>query len=270
MLVFPIINQRRVMNVELKLKNASKIKKRVHYDDAKESEIVVNKEKFSNSIYHQSRDINAPIDFIRSKSLLYQRNFLVTTKQEEKTKLYDVYEVPQPPKKVSDNLDKLYSKTITDMRKEIPGKQNRGRYVSFEDLGIDADLPSEKIEKLQKVMKEKKDGEDLKSLFEKAGIIDLQETLHFFKNFECTILSDSIIPEDSLQDTLNALSSINTRDYRNLKKYYHMAKSNTEVYAKISYINKMIYDKPLSLMHTSPKQKQYIKKMEDMDYAKAS
>ena len=37
-----------------------------------------------------------------------------------------------------------------------------------------------------------------------------------------------------------------------------------ERYTKISYINKIVYDKPLSLNHSnSSKQKQYIKRMED-------
>ena len=264
MLILPIVNQRRVMNVQIRLKNATKIKQGVAYDDAAESDIIVNKEKFSDSSYHASRDTKAEIDFIRSKSILYPRSFLVTTKQDEQSKKYDVYEVPQPPKKVNDSLDKLYSKTITDMRKEIPGKQRRGRYVSFEELGIDKELNREKITTLQRLMKEE-DSSSLGDKLKAAGISDLKETLTFFNNFECTVLSDSIIPEDSLQDTINALSEINTRDYRQLKKYYHIAKTNTDVYAKISYISKLLYDKPLTLMHTSSKSKQLIKRKDESE-----
>lgn len=98
MLVLPIVNKRRVMNVQIRLKNAEKIRKGVAYDDAVESEIIVNREKFSESSYSTSKDENAPIDFIRSKSILYPRNFLVTTKEENDSNLYDVYEVSQPPK----------------------------------------------------------------------------------------------------------------------------------------------------------------------------
>ena len=271
MLIFPIINRRRVMNVEIKLKNAKKIKKQVHYDDAQESDIIVNKEKFSNSIFKDSRDIKAEIEFIRSKSILYPRDFLVTTKQRENTKEYDVYEVSQPPKKVNDSLDKLYSRTITDMRKEIPERKNRGRYISFEDLGIGKPLTDDKIMKLQNVIKEKKDNESLSTQLEKAGVLDLEETLSFFDNFECTIISDSIIPEESLQDTLNAMSLLNTRDYKNLNKYYQMAKTNTDIYTKLSYISKLLYDKPLTLMHSpSTKQKQLIKRKEEREDLKVA
>ena len=93
------------MNVEIKLKTASKIKRGVYYDDANQSDIIVNRQKFSESSYKDSRLENAPTDFIRSKSILYPRSFLVTTKMEEKTNHYDVYELEQPPKHVNDSLD---------------------------------------------------------------------------------------------------------------------------------------------------------------------
>ena len=75
MLVLPIVNKGRVMNAEIRLKKASKIRKSVCYEDAKPSDIIVNREKFSESIFGKSKDVNAPIDFIRSKSLLYPRRF---------------------------------------------------------------------------------------------------------------------------------------------------------------------------------------------------
>ena len=270
MLILPIVNNKRVMNVEIRLKGASKVRQGVSYDDAKERDIIVNREKFSDSSFHNSKDKTAPIDFIRSKSILYPRSFFVTTRQDESA-LYDVYKVPQPPRKVSVGLDTLYSKTITDMQCEIPGKPSRGRYVSFQDLGIDQDISSDKIEKLQRIVKEERDSSNWGQKFEEAGISVLPETAEFLDHFECTILSDTTIPEESLQDTLKALSSIHTRDYRNLKKYYHMAQSNADIYTKISYISKIVYDKPLSLSRSKEsKQKQYVKRMEDGEFREAA
>ena len=60
MLILPIVNKKRVVNVEIKLKNASKIRKGVCFDDAKESEIIVNREKFSDSSFKDSKEENAP------------------------------------------------------------------------------------------------------------------------------------------------------------------------------------------------------------------
>ena len=85
------------------------------------------------------------------------------------------------------------------------------------------------------------------------------------------MLSDTTIPEDSLQDTIKALGVINSRDYKNLKKYYKMAKANTDVYTKISYISKLIYDKPLRLAQRSQsKEKQLIKKKDEVEYKNAA
>ena len=185
--------------------------------------------------------------------------------------MYDVYEVPQPPRKSNESIDKLYSKAITDMRKEIPNKPKRGRYVSFEDLGFNKQLTNDNIALLQRVVKDSVDSNDLGEKLQSAGIADLAETADFINNFECTIISDTEIPEESLQDTLKAMSSINTRDYRNLKKYYNMAKSNTDLYTKISYVNKVIYDRPL-VLHRSGKvsQKTLIKKKDNYDYQQAA
>ncbi len=259
MLILPIVNRNRIMNVEIKLRNARKIRTNVLSEEARESDIIVNRERFSNSIFKNSRADNAPTDFIRAKSILYPRNFLVTTKQKTNSKYYDVYEVSQPPRKVNDSLDKLYGKAITDLRKEIPGVKNRGRYVSFEKLGMNDYLTDEKIEKLQEIVKEERDQSKWPEMFEREGIADIGNTLDFINNFECTVVSDTTIPETSMQDTLKSLEIINTRDYRQLNKYYTMAKRNADIYTKISYINKIMYDKPLTLIQ-SEKQKQLVKK----------
>ena len=267
MLILPIVNKRRVMNIRVGLKDASKVRQGVSYNDAKASDIIVNRERFSDSSFKESRNAKAPMDFIRSRSMLYPRKYLVTTKEENDSSLYDVYEVAPPPKKVNDSLDSLYGKAITDMRKEIPGVKNRGRYISFEQLGIGNHLTDEKIAKLQKIVSEERDENEWPRLFEEAGIADLSDTVEFINHFECTVLSDTSIPEDSLQDTLKAFSSIKTRDYKNLNNYYKMAKSNTDIYTKISYIHKIIYDKPLTITRAkSTDAKKLVKKKDEVEH----
>ena len=265
MLILPIVNRnpindrRRIMNVAITLRNAKKKRTDVFSSEVKESDIIVNREKFSNSIFKDIREENAPTDFIRAKSILYPRNFLVTTKTRNDSNNYDVYEVSQPPRKVNECLDKLYGKAITDLRKEIPGVENRGRYVSFEKLGMDEYLTDEKIAKLQRIVREERDQSKWPEMFEKEGIADVGNTLDFINNFEFTVVSDTTIPEKSLQDTLKALEVIKTRDYKNLNNYYKMAEKNADIYRKISYINKIMYNEPLTLIQ-SERQKQLVKK----------
>jgi hypothetical protein len=259
MLILPIVNKNRILNVEIKLRNVKKIEPNVFYKYDNESEIIVNREKFSNSIFRDSREENAPTDFIRAKSILYPRNFLVTTKTNTESKSYNIYEVEQPPRKVNECLDKLYGKAITDLRKEIPGIRNRGRYVSFEKLGMKDYLTDEKIDKLQSVIREEQDQSKWPEIFEKEGIADIGNTLEFINNFECTVVSDTTIPETSMQDVLKSLSIVNTPNFRQINKYYLMAQENAKIYRKISKINKIMYDKPLTLIQ-SERQKQLVKK----------
>lgn len=262
MLVLPIVNKNRVMNVRVKLKNAHKVRRGVSFSDAEKSDIIINRKKFSESSYKHSKDKTAAIDFIRSKTIQYPRDFLVTTEEGISSTLYDVYQVSPPPAKVNDSLDKLYDKAITDLRKEIPNTIKRGRYVSFEELGFNEYLTEDKIAKLQKVVRET-DEEEWPMAFQKEGIADLRDTISFINNFECTVISDTTIPEDSLQTTLKALSVLNSRDYKNLNKYYRTAKSNADIYTKMSYINKIIYDKPLSLIQSEKqKTKELVKERE--------
>jgi len=124
MLILPIVNKNRILNVHIKLKNASKVRHRVNFRDTLESEIIVNGKKLSESIYNNSKNYSDTISFVRNNSLLYPRNYLVTTKEERQSNLYDVYEVAPPPKKVNESLDILYGRVLTDMRKEIPGSNN--------------------------------------------------------------------------------------------------------------------------------------------------
>lgn len=260
MLILPIVSENRVMNVRIKIKNAEKIKSHVLFSDAIPSDIIVNREKFSESIYNNSKDPNAPIDFVRSKSILYPRSYLITTKEEADSTFYDVYAVSQPPKKVNDSLDLLYSKALTDMRKEIPGSNKRGRYISLEKIGVGKSLTEEKIAELQRIVKEVNDSSRWPRLFEEAGIADLKDTIDFISLFDCTVVSDTTIPEDSIQDVLKALEVINSRDSRSLRNYYNTAIVNKDIYSKLSYISRLIYNRPLNLIRSDKeKQKQLVK-----------
>lgn len=268
MLILPIVNKNRVMSVQIKIKNAEKIRTEVRYDDCDESDIIVNTEKYSDSIFINSDEKTAPIDFVRSKSLLYPRNYLITTKERDNSKFYDLYEVSQPLKKVNDGLDELYSKALTDMRKEVPG-HNRGRYISLKELGIDKDLTEDNITSIQRIVKEEKQSEWPK-LFEEEGLAPIIDTIEFINTFDAKIISDTTIPENSLNDVLKALEIINTRDSRNLRKFYNTALDNQEIYAKLSYINKIVNNKPFLIKTKNEKNKQYIKMKNESEYKNAA
>ena len=185
MLILPIVNRGRVLNVAVRLKDSSKIRTGIRFSDASESEVIVNGKLFSTSIYKDDKSPLALIEFIRNNSIRLKRNFIVTTREESDSTTYDVYEVALPPVKVSEGLDKLYVSLITDMRKEIP-YHDRGRYLSFSKLGLNSEFSDDKIERLEFVVNNIKDSSQWPMLFRREGVMNLVETLDYLKCLECT------------------------------------------------------------------------------------
>lgn len=269
MLILPIVNRNRVLNVEIKLKNSEKIKTGVILEDTGESEVLVNGKKFTSSSY-DNKDEFGVVDFIRNASIMNKKDYFITTRESADSNLYDVYAVAHPYPKINPALDNLYASVVTDMRKEIPGVK-RGRYLSLEKLGMNKYLTDEKISKLQQIVKEERDQSKWPILFKNANIADLEETLKFIDMFDCTVVSDTTIPEYTLESTIAALEPLNTKDYRNLKSYYDMAKTNEQIYKKLSIINNTIYNRPYKLIQTNKqKEKQLVKVMENHEYRKTA
>ncbi len=261
MLVLPIVNRNRVLNVKLRLKQADKVKSGVNLKDISESDIIVNGKSFLSSGYSDSHNMIDVANFIRHNSLIYKRNFHVTTRQMKDSSRYDVYEVGLPMNKVNNCLDELYSSAIIDIQKEIP-KIPRGRYVSLAKFGLNEVFSDEKVAKIRQIVLEERNQERWPQLFKEAGVMDLPNSLEFLNLFDCTVISDTSIPEDSLQQMIDSMSQLYTKDARSLSKFYKLAQENRDIYAKMSYVNKLVYDRPLQLIQSDSqkKAKQLVKK----------
>lgn len=253
MLVLPIVNRGRIMHVKISLKDAEKIHNSVILEGTKESDVIVNQQPFSESSYLHDKEDSSVVNFIRNTSLISHNDFLVTTREESESNRYDVYQVKQPPKFINAALDNLYASAITDMRKEIPNVK-KGRYLSFEKLGLGTHLTDEKLSRLQQIVRTERNSSRWPQLFEQAGIADIPRTLEFLNHFDCTIISDTTLPEETIQTSIAAMEPLNTQEYRNLKKYYQMAQSNQDIYSRLSVAYHSIYNQPYRLI-MSEKQK---------------
>ena len=253
MLVLPIVNRGRIMHVKISLKDAEKIHNSVILEGTKESDVIVNQQPFSESSYLHDKEDSSVVNFIRNTSLISHNDFLVTTREESESNRYDVYQVKQPPKFINAALDNLYASAITDMRKEIPNVK-KGRYLSFEKLGLGNHLTDEKLSRLQQIVRTERKSSRWPQLFEQAGIADIPRTLEFLNHFDCTIISDTTLPEETIQTSIAAMEPLNTQEYRNLKKYYQMAQSNQDIYSRLSVAYHSIYNQPYRLI-MSEKQK---------------
>lgn len=262
MLVLPIVNHGRIMHVKISLKDAVKIYNSVILEGTKESDVIVNQQPFSESSYLDDKENNSVVNFIRNTSLISHNDFLVTTREEAESKRYDVYQVKQPPRFINTALDKLYASVITDMRKEIPNSNVKPRYVSFEKLGFNEALSDEKIARLQQIVQEEKDRSRWPRLFEQAGIADIPYMLEFLNHFDCTVISNTTLPEATLQSILALLEPTQISVYKEASKYYKIAKSNEEVYDKLKVAYHSIYQGPYRLIMSEKQKKQEMSSLE--------
>ena len=182
MVILPIINKGKIFNVEIKLKDAKKLRTGIKYKDISESEVLVNGKTLSDSnVYNE----DTTLDFIRFNFLHtnYIDTYLVTTKNSFVTPFYDVYEIKKPPKFVNRALDNLYNKVLINIRKEIPDKRNNGYYVSLDDLGFNKYLTRDKLDQLKSIVTSVSNTDNWPVLFKQAGIADLVDTIDFLNVF---------------------------------------------------------------------------------------
>ena len=266
MLILPIVNQGKVFNVQISLKNARKVQSKTRFQDAKESEVIVNGKKFSDSSFNNDQ----VVDFIRFNSLNTPRNYLVTTRNFQDQEYYDLYEVGLPPSKVNDSLDSLYLNAITDMRKEVPNKNRKGYYVSLDQLGFNEYLTDDKIDKLKSIVASVRNTESWPVLFEQAGITDVISTIGFLNQFDCTVVPGSTIEENYLKGLLDSFEKIHSRDYKQLNRYYNIAKDNHNVYKKLSRVYSSMYNEPYRLIQSQKQKAKTYKKTKNYNHNNAA
>lgn len=265
MLIMPILNTSKngiskIYNVEVKLKTATKVKENTKLKGFEESDVIIGGTSFNKSIYNtKNREDNVIVNFIRSSNYRNDRNdFLITTRSNSNSTLYDLYNVSIPPRKVTAGLDNLYGKVITDMQKEIPNIK-RGRYISLKDLGVCSHINNNRISSLKYIVDKSTDEENLKYLLLANSLGDLKSTIDFIKLFDFTIISEATVDENQIKDLVNSLQNTYTRDVRNLKRYYEIAKDNKEEYKKLSSLNKILYGKSINLIKSKEKSKILVK-----------
>ena len=270
MLVMPILNTSkdgttRIYNVEVKLKTATKVKENTKLKGYEEADVIVNGSSFKKSIFNtKNQENNVVVNFIRNSNYRSdKKDFLITTRHNSYSNLYDLYSVEMPPKKVTAGLDNLYGKAIIDIQKKIPDIR-RGRYVVLSELGIDDHITDERLTKLKDVVNLAKNDEEFEYLVLANNLGDLKSTLDFIKIFDFKIIDESIILESQVTDLIGLLENTYTRESRNLSSYYEIARSNKESYRRISKLSKIICGKPINLIHREEKEKVFVKTQDTM------
>ncbi len=275
MLVLPIVNYdkvkkvNKIKNVKVCFKNVEKISPTEDFKNCNPSDVFVNQSNFLGTSYKNNND--SVVEFIRNFSLVRQSDYFVTTKEGfSRPGSFDVYRVSQPPKFVNAALDNLYASVITDMRLERPDSNEnyRGRDISLEKLGFHEVLTDEKMEKLEKIVKNEPSRGKWPRLFEEAGISDIPQMFEFLKCFEFTVISGTSFYESEFQNMEDILEQLNNPLAREWSKYHQKAKSNQEIYSKLSKAYYLIYQQPYSLIMTEKQKSKLALSSEEIDYSR--
>ena len=255
MLVLPIINRGRILNVKIELADAKKIKENINIDGIKESDIIITGPTGTNlkdSSYNNKNVSPEEItEFIRNNNKMSKTGFMVTTKTRSDSNTYDIYGIPNPPKKVSNGLDRLYGSMILDLKNEIPRTPSKVRYVDFEKMNIFDTITEEKLEKLELI------AQNLNSNYQNElnnnNLNDLIETLEFLKLFNCEVIESSSIKLDKYIDVMNFFYTINNKDSKNINNYYKTAFLNKRNYSNLSKLYNIVYKDSLNWIQSKNK-----------------
>ena len=262
MLVMPILinsnkhSHAKICNVEIKLKNAAKVKKNTDLKGFDQSDIIVNGASFNSSVYNvPKKNPNAVVNFVRNNNMRSDRkNFLISTRSYSDSSLFDLYNVDVPSRKISSGLDNLLGSVLIDMQKEIPDIK-RGRNIDLKQLGVDDHITDDKLEKLRYIVENVEDKDKWDYLFSANGIGNLKSTLDFMSLFDFTIINEATVSKDELKSVINSFSYLHDQNFRTLQKYYDKASNNREVFHKLDILSQLIYEKPVHLIHKKEDEK---------------
>lgn len=249
LLILPIVNKDRVLNVLVTLRGAEKVRSGVSIDGVSESDIIVNGRCFSKSSFADSKDPLILVEFIRNNLVAQNKFFSVTTKTSVNSDLCDVYQVNGVPIRGNDIFDRLYAAALLDMQKETPNNL-KGKYLSFKRVGLGDVFSDEKVSRMKKII-DNVDSSSWMSFFKDDGLVDMLQMLDLLNLFDFTVVGGATISEDTFKGVLTSFAKISSKDTKSLNNYYNMAVENSDIYAKMSYVSKMIYDKPFNLIQSS-------------------
>lgn len=245
MIVLPIVNRGRILNVEVTLKDVSKVGSKTSGLNINSSDIMIHNKKYNDSFYNKNVATSKTVmSFLRENGKIGKSNVLVTTKADDKG-LFDIYDIKYPREKVSDGFDNLIGTLLLDLKNE--SNNQKGRYLDLYKLGVFDLITDERLTHLE-YLSQNMENINISKYIEEHDLRGLFKLIQAMDMFEFTVISKSSITEEEFNSFTNFLEPTNSKDYNSLLNYYDLAKNNKNEYSKLSYIYKIINNKPLNLI----------------------
>lgn len=266
MIIIPIINNNKIKQVKIELANIYKIEKDKDYSSIEANDIIIGSESFKNSRFNKkNQSISSILDFIRTSYIHSKSPTLISTKYYNSEHNYDLYQINPPLKSITTGLDNLYASIILDLKNCIPDAI-KGKYIDLEKLELTSHITDEKLELLQIIasnLQQNESKKDYLKILQENELDNLIETLRFMELFYCEIIPNASIDIDNYKKVLKSMSKVNTKEAKDLKNLYIIAKNNEQSYYKLSKLYNIVYNEPLHWIHSS-KEKAKIKQTDEI------
>ncbi len=266
MVIIPIINNNKIKQVKIELVDVYKTGKEINSNNIEESDIIIGSSSFKASRFNiKNQPLSSILEFIRTSYINNTSSTLISTKYYNSEHNYDLYQINPPLKSITSGLDNLYASIILDLKNRIPDAI-KGKYIDLEKLNLTSHITDEKLELLQIIASNLQNNEskkDYQKMLQENGLEDLIETLKFMKLFYCEIIPSASIDIDNYKKVLESMNKVNTKEAKDLKKLYTMAKNNEKAYYKLSKLYNIVYNEPLHWIHSS-KEKTKVKQTDEI------
>lgn len=258
MVILPLLYKEKIYNVKVSLKESSELSKNELYDFSFEGDIIIYNQNYNSSSYNtKEAPLNNIIQFIRANSLYSSDPIFYVVSRKDQVGNIRISQVLFPNQKVTDGLDALYSSVIQNMRRDIPN-HSKDRNISLKKLEVAEHVTEPKLKVVRKAM-DRREKEGPKN----EVVLEMERTLLFLDQFDCSVLSSTAIEEKTMQSMLGTMDNLNTDVAREMKNYYQTAKENGNDYAKLDHLSQILRGESLDWLKVN---KDYTKVKTRVDY----
>ena len=246
MLVVPIINNGKIMNYEIKLRNQEIVNKdeigpNSPFARINSGEVYYKGRCYSKWFEDKSFSKASVVDNIKNFSVQTNsenNNIFVSTKTYKNSPSFDIYKVGLPNLDTYYGIKELYGRMIDDIRRSVPDN-SKSRIISFKTLGIDRNIDYDKINLIKRINDEFTNAseETMDRIYTNNGVyntVNLVRVITDVFGFKAVDTAHEDLGE--YMAILNAENELNTDLGKKMQKKYDIAVDNTEVFNKIAKV----------------------------------
>lgn len=246
MLVVPIINNGKIMNYEIKLRNQEIVNKdeigpNSPFARINSGEVYYKGRCYSKWFDDKSISKAAVVDNIKNFSIQTNgenNNIFVSTKTYKNSPSFDIYKVGLPNLDTYYGVKELYGRMLDDIRRSVPDN-SKSRIVSMKALHIDRGIDDNKMAIIKRLNDEFTNAseETMNRLYTNNGVyntVNLVKVMTDVFGFKKVETSNEDLTE--YLAILKSESDLNTDLSKKMQKKYDIAVDNTEVFNKIAKI----------------------------------